>query len=444
MGIEDREAKAAVDGGRLVLGFDADCAACSDIARRIRDELGESIEARPLADPELARWREESLGEDAPWTPTLFEVEGGRVRAWTGARLALTLAARLGPVKAWRLAKVLGGAEPSWDGPAASETAGGLSRGDFLKGLGGVVVGLSMLGVPVGSAAALTRPSVYMGLGNLGNLPSRHPLSWFYTRMHVDGFWFNGLNMTDPQLAVVIKRTRARNVIAPQLVCNPKDSSHNAPCYAGGGTRTLKIAPYGTPERVERVRDRQNVPGLNATHVALDILSAYAGGYARGIPAQVYAAKRRYQGKKILVIVHLAWINGGPIPAQLSNIIRASDGVVVESAPYRLAEKKLAKRSWVILHARMRALRRPLLWLANRGQDPPGQRGYGLRTYLPRMKQTVAWMRSGRTLPLAIIPVNYGSPPLLAPAPEITSTRPRTETNTLTGATRWLLRFYAG
>ena len=89
-----------------------------------------------------------SLGKDAPWAPTLVEVDTVRVRAWTGARMAARLSRVLGPVATWRMMQVLG--EANDDLELADSTAvnaiSGLTRGQFLKGVGGAAVAVSILG----------------------------------------------------------------------------------------------------------------------------------------------------------------------------------------------------------------------------------------------------------------------------------------------------------
>src|SRR5918994_1677836 len=136
------------EGRRLVLGFDAGCMTCSRLAERIEDRVGDRIEIRSLNDPAMAHWRREALGENAPWAPTLVEVEPGKVRAWTGARMAARLSRVLGPVATWRMMQVLG--EANADHELADSTAvnaiSGLTRGQFLKGVGGAAVAVSILG----------------------------------------------------------------------------------------------------------------------------------------------------------------------------------------------------------------------------------------------------------------------------------------------------------
>ncbi len=95
------------DGRRLVLGFDAGCMTCSGLARSIEEAVGAKPELRSLTDPQVEHWREQALGKDAPWTPTLFTVESGSIKAWTGRRMGLILARKLGIVATWRVLQIL-------------------------------------------------------------------------------------------------------------------------------------------------------------------------------------------------------------------------------------------------------------------------------------------------------------------------------------------------
>jgi hypothetical protein len=138
--VERTEAK------RLVLGYDGGCSTCSGIARRIQEEIGNKLEIMSLSDPLVQGWREQSLGEDAPWTPTLFEVEGQSVRAWTGRRMGMKLAGSLGLRATWRVMQALG----ETNLPSGREITGArrlpvVSRGQFLKGAGGAAVAMSVM-----------------------------------------------------------------------------------------------------------------------------------------------------------------------------------------------------------------------------------------------------------------------------------------------------------
>jgi predicted DCC family thiol-disulfide oxidoreductase YuxK len=135
---------------RLVLGFDGGCAACSDLARRISERVGDKLEVRSLHHPQVEHWRGQALGENAPWAPTLFEVGGAKgVRVWTGPRMAVKLTRVLGPISTWRLMQALGevGVPKAVGAGTPSYGAGtvGLSRGQFLRGMGGAALAFGVL-----------------------------------------------------------------------------------------------------------------------------------------------------------------------------------------------------------------------------------------------------------------------------------------------------------
>jgi hypothetical protein len=141
--VEQRDRKTR----RLVLGFDAGCMTCSELASRIEERAGNKIEVLSLDDPFMARWREQALGKDAPWVPTLVEVEGDEIRAWTGVRMGARLSRALGPLATWRVMQVLGEANDDLElvDSVAARAASGLTRGQFLKGVGGAAVAVSIL-----------------------------------------------------------------------------------------------------------------------------------------------------------------------------------------------------------------------------------------------------------------------------------------------------------
>lgn len=77
----------ALEKKRLVLGFDAGCTTCSQLAERIEEAAGEKLEMMSLSESCMREWRGQALGKDAPWAPTLVEVGDGKVRAWTGVKM---------------------------------------------------------------------------------------------------------------------------------------------------------------------------------------------------------------------------------------------------------------------------------------------------------------------------------------------------------------------
>jgi hypothetical protein len=50
---------------RYVLGFDDECAFCTDVAKEIRERFGADLELKGLTSPEMLSWRRTSVvGED--------------------------------------------------------------------------------------------------------------------------------------------------------------------------------------------------------------------------------------------------------------------------------------------------------------------------------------------------------------------------------------------
>lgn len=132
---------------RLVLGFDAGCMTCSDLAKHIREQAGEKIQVLSLRDPQVRAWREQALGQDAPWAPTLIEVSGSDVRAWLGWRMAARMVRVLGTAATWRVMQVLGEYDvaPAPETGVAARMAGRFSRAGFLKGVGGALIAAFVL-----------------------------------------------------------------------------------------------------------------------------------------------------------------------------------------------------------------------------------------------------------------------------------------------------------
>ncbi len=125
---------------KLVLGFDAGCTTCSGLAKRIEEAVGERLEVRSLNDPMMEHWRGQTLGENAPRAPTLVEIDGSGVRAWTGHRMGLVLARKLGIFATWRVMQILGEVQNKSAGADLRQRSGALSRGAFLKGASGTVL----------------------------------------------------------------------------------------------------------------------------------------------------------------------------------------------------------------------------------------------------------------------------------------------------------------
>ncbi|MFD5074287.1 bacteriocin fulvocin C-related protein [Streptomyces sp. NPDC058371] len=139
---------------RWMLAFDSSCGACRTISSIVFGACDGKLEVVPLGRQDVRDWRERALGRDAPWAPTLLAVrraEGGRskgddarVKAWTGAGIALPLARRLGPRSTLAVLRALGQARAE----GAKASTGGralMGRAQFLRLGGGVAVAAAVL-----------------------------------------------------------------------------------------------------------------------------------------------------------------------------------------------------------------------------------------------------------------------------------------------------------
>jgi hypothetical protein len=142
---------------RYVLGFDAECAFCTDVAEEIRERFGTDLELQGLTSHEMLSWRRASaLGEDPAWAPVFVKISGEKVRVFTGYRLALALAWRLGIAETYRLTKALGefercdNAEPEGHGAAATL----LTRAQFMRNLTKAAAGLAFTIGVLGTSTA--------------------------------------------------------------------------------------------------------------------------------------------------------------------------------------------------------------------------------------------------------------------------------------------------
>lgn len=151
MNREDRET-------RWVLGFDGGCCACSDIAKQIVDLSRGRMSAASLRSCMLLKWREQTLGADAPWLSTLFAVEGEQVRAWTGPGLAWHLARQLGPGKMWQVIRILGELNTA----QAPDSVADPSRRRVVKAVGGAAVAF---GIVVGKPGLLPTSTTAQQVG---------------------------------------------------------------------------------------------------------------------------------------------------------------------------------------------------------------------------------------------------------------------------------------
>lgn len=127
------------------LGYDGACGRCSAIQEMVSHIAGGQLTPVNLHDPVARAWREEALGADVPFAPTLFRVRDVNVSAWVGKAMIAKLVTVLGPRKAMELAKEVG---------QVDDTGSGINRRSFAKGLIGGLVAAGAIGFSTMGASA--------------------------------------------------------------------------------------------------------------------------------------------------------------------------------------------------------------------------------------------------------------------------------------------------
>jgi len=218
---------------RWVLAFDASCATCRHIAAAVGHACGGKLEILPLSDPAVRLWLDQGIGRRRA-VPTLFRVDGERVRMWTGTALSLRLVRTLGPRASMRVLQALGSLGQQASAGATEPPATGLSRKRFFElGAGGVIaVGMLVLG----NTPASADPSS----GWIKLTPAQRSAAWV---AHLEQSRLGQPAMTVPQLAVWTQ--------ALALAANPANFVTGGPIPAiAGAVSDQAIAAFG----LERAR----------------------------------------------------------------------------------------------------------------------------------------------------------------------------------------------
>ncbi|MEH6373757.1 bacteriocin fulvocin C-related protein [Streptomyces sp. KLMMK] len=99
----------SISDTRWILAFDASCGTCREMAGALSQASACKVEVLPLSAPEVCQWREQALGAQPRWAPTLLRVQPtGPVHAWIGAQMGLPLMRRIGPRSTVRVLQRLG------------------------------------------------------------------------------------------------------------------------------------------------------------------------------------------------------------------------------------------------------------------------------------------------------------------------------------------------
>lgn len=149
------------------LAFDSSCFTCSHIAQQIESLSNGRLSAKSLRDPQIAKWRADALGDNAPWEPTLVRVTSKGVQAWIGRSMNWRMLRLLGPADALRVVRTLSRQEAGSVNTVADPSRRRALR--RLAGYAGAVALLATGSVPksilassegrAGRARSLTTPS---------------------------------------------------------------------------------------------------------------------------------------------------------------------------------------------------------------------------------------------------------------------------------------------
>lgn len=161
---------------KWILAFDASCGQCRGLADKVKKFAEHRLEIVPLMHPEVVAWRKQALGDDAPYMPTIIRVGHDGVRAWTGAAMAIRLAARLGVCGTYGLLATLGENRRAEERHAASSADAGAGRRHFLRlaGLGVAVSAIAGRTSLAQAAAADPSPAEKWVQANRANLPQTY------------------------------------------------------------------------------------------------------------------------------------------------------------------------------------------------------------------------------------------------------------------------------
>lgn len=120
--------------------FDSGCSTCTKIAHAIEAETDGWLTAHHLGDPEVQALLKRAR-PDYSWEPTLLEVDGEQVRAFTGLAMRVRLIVGLGPQRAWRVARLVRRA-------GVPATGVDLGRRELLQRGGALLASLTLFWLP--------------------------------------------------------------------------------------------------------------------------------------------------------------------------------------------------------------------------------------------------------------------------------------------------------
>ncbi len=163
--------------------FDSGCSVCAALAREVEARSGGRLGVRSLRDPEV----QAMLNRAHPgwrWEPMLLEIEGERIRVFTGLSMRWRLVQILGPARALRVAQAVarhGGPVLGVDWKRQQllrQMAMALGGWIVWRGFGGFVSPPIERYAPAEIAEVLMRTPQWGRLQTGSEIPSREARSW--------------------------------------------------------------------------------------------------------------------------------------------------------------------------------------------------------------------------------------------------------------------------
>ena len=343
------------------------------------------------------------------------------------------------------------------------------------------IVDVTPLKFPVKSATftygSSRRPRVFLGVCNLDSdefdivVSPESKGGWSFVSQNIDAIWMNysqiskmknnqetnrfvattePLDRTWPNR--ILNATKARNVVMVQNMVQDKETGEAKP-FANAAVNIAKTV-YNENPMFKGIHTSLNVVGSS---IVTDYVCDDTGDDdCENEPwdlQYIQDVKDYHMNLSVFDFPNMSvplwpstrvnwWGETGPKTKQYLDIVNASDGVVLESAPINFlaghpdnpnrspgAKAKMCLFAMKNCVQWCRANGKPVVWLAPKGKTS---------AYLDTMKQTWALFADNACQPDAVVVINYapGANKTFAFGPERNGTA---STNTLTGVARWLM-----
>ena len=303
---------------------------------------------------------------------------------------------------------------------------------------------------------ANARPLVFMGLSNLSNdnydMVVAAEKGWSFVSQNIDGIWMNYANTESKYTeknkkwpCQVLNATKAKSVILVTNMTDDNDKEVN-PYVTNNAVRNIITSMRNYDNRYDTGYTSLNVVGSSIVTDYIEQHPVWTKTYLDDVK-KYYGNLAEFELPDMSVPLWPStrvnwWGETGPHEDYL-DIVNASNGVVLESAPLKFLadheDYKSAEYSPAIAGRQLAAMKncvqwcrangKPVVWLAPKGDT---------QKYLDTMKKTWELFEDNACQPDAVVVINYepGENNNYKFGPERNGTA---STNTLTGVARWLM-----